>query len=69
MAVTRLVFGEADPKDYMAPLCARCGHMRSEHFTDDWHKAQPCWHGWDDDGDEEDEDCDCMDWVARDATS
>lgn len=64
--MSAIVFGEADPKDYMEPLCARCGHMRSEHCSvDPEYMALACSHGWDDDGDEEDEGCDCLCWVAR----
>lgn len=69
----RLVFGEADPRDYMEPLCAGCGHVRTEHYDDDGASpprgstssfeddAVVCWHGWEDD----EEGCYCIGWEPK----
>lgn len=67
--MTALVFGAADPKDYMYPVC-ECGHMKVEHY--DPEGGQPpddatiddaafCWSGWigNDDG------CDCLVWRRK----
>lgn len=45
----RIVFGIADPADYMEPLCY-CGHMRSDHYNGQGtpEPPDPCWHGWTD---------------------
>jgi hypothetical protein len=57
----RLVFGQADPKDYWQPLCG-CGHMRSEHYNGQggYDPPTPCWHGWTD----KEEGCECDDWYG-----
>lgn len=71
--MSALVFGEADPKDYMEPLCG-CGHMLSEHYDGNgsgpaWPRRDgdmyPCWSGWEQStaafgG----EGCQCDDWSA-----
>lgn len=71
--VSRIVFGEADPKDYMDPLCEKCGHGLTEHEgTDDGY--EPCWHGWSEDdkrpdavGGDGPTGCVCTDYVGREA--
>ena len=57
-----LVFGEADPEDYMEPLCVECKHLRSEHHDApmDDHPLTACWHGWT----AKTEGCQCMEWTA-----
>ena len=68
MTAPRLVFGEADPRDYMEPLCRWCSHPRSDHEgTDDGY--DPCWQGWSEDdkrpdavGGDGPEGCDCLDF-------
>jgi hypothetical protein len=67
--VSALVFGEADPKDYLEPLC-KCGHALSEHY--DGHGSPPpedatvedmacCWAGWE----RLTEGCQCLVWRPR----
>ena len=65
----RPVFGIADPRDYMKPLCT-CGHVYDEHYDgqgtppdprrtepEDGEMA-PCWDGWHDDV----EGCQCLEY-------
>ncbi len=63
-----LVFGEADPKDYMEPLCG-CGHARTEHYDAEGAPPEgptagegeaPCWYGWERDT----EGCQCLKYIG-----
>jgi hypothetical protein len=56
---TRPIFGRADPKDYMEPLCT-CGHVYDEHYNGQGthEDMDPCWADWHDDV----EGCQCLGW-------
>lgn len=58
-----LVFGEANPADYMEPVCYECKHVRSEHYDGNGTPGLdlPCWEGWT----ESEEGCECMGFITQ----